>query len=282
MEKQIQSILLEIENELQVKEQSIGNILNDIPPIILFLEDGFNKLKVVISNYKYQTTKQEIEFFKYTKPRLFSKLIYYQKIYTIETKRPTSSVSAQKLYLEAEQESIKNFFDKNIEFIQYYRSGKTILDEFYFLRGRHDLNLNLESFYFERDLNFSTNFDFKAAKILANDMLATYLHTELLKLGHESIITEYTNLHKVKETWTDSKIGLIELLYAIQTARCLNQGNIDIKRLTSYFEMVFNIDLGDVYRSFLEIRGRKGTRTLLLDKLKDSLIARMDEADNRY
>ena len=50
--------------------------------------------------------------------------------------------------------------------------------------------------------------------------------------------------------------------------------------MTSYIENLFNIDLGDIYRTFLEIRGRKGNRVQCLDQLRKDLIARMDEADS--
>jgi len=46
--------------------------------------------------------------------------------------------------------------------------------------------LNRDSFYFERDPKFFTEFDSKVAQILANDMLSTYLNAELLKLEQPS------------------------------------------------------------------------------------------------
>ena len=50
--------------------------------------------------------------------------------------------------------------------------------------------------------------------------------------------------------------------------------------MTSFVENLFDIDLGDVYRTFIEIRGRKGSRVQCLDDLRKKLIARMDEVDN--
>ena len=54
----------------------------------------------------------------------------------------------------------------------------------------------------------------------------------------------------------------------------------DLKKMTSYVENLFDIDLGDVYRAFLEIRNRKGSRVKCLDDLRRKLIARMNEVDN--
>jgi hypothetical protein len=69
-------------------------------------------------------------------------------------------------------------------------------------------------------------------------------------------------------------------MYALNITGSINNGKSDLKRMTLYAETVFNIDLGDVYRAFLEIRNRKGNRVQYLDELRKNLIARMDEADN--
>ncbi len=56
-------------------------------------------------------------------------------------------------------------------FYRYYRSCADYLDAAYFVRGKSDMEQYLETFYYERDPQFSTNCDFKVARILANDML---------------------------------------------------------------------------------------------------------------
>lgn len=85
---------------------------------------------------------------------------------------------------------------------------------------------------------------------------------------------------KMKMTWTGSKTDLIELIYALYYAGFFNNGNTDIKEIAAYFEQVFNIELGKVYRTFLEIRARKNNRTNCLDTLKEILIRKMRDLDN--
>ena len=72
---------------------------------------------------------------------------------------------------------------------------------------------------------------------------------------------------------------LRELLYALQSAGLFNNSKIDRKQLANQLEHFFNIDLGNYYRVFQEMRIRKINRTTFLDQLKDRLIQRMDEAD---
>lgn len=178
MKAEIATVLKELEKTISLHEMELMEVLRDAPRVINILQAGFETIKSHISDYIFENKTEEINFFKDIKPKLFSKLIYYQKIYHIELKRPISGYNSEKKYLEKELEQINVFFNKNADFIQYYRSGKTMLDECYFLRKSREIDLNLESFYFERDPKFSTTFDFKVSKLLANDLLAAYLSLE--------------------------------------------------------------------------------------------------------
>lgn len=169
MKNKIDNLIYELEDTIQIKDLEFTEVLVDLAVIINILESGFEKLKLLISDFCFEDKSDEIHFFKEVKPRLFSKLIYFRKKYQLELNRPVSNYETVKTYLEKEHEQINLYCSKNAEFIQYYRSGKTILDEYYFLRGRREMELNLESFYFERDPKFSTNFDFKVSKLLANE-----------------------------------------------------------------------------------------------------------------
>jgi hypothetical protein len=133
--------------------------------------------------------------------------------------RPVASVDAQKEYLKMKMDVIQDFNDKILVFYRYYRSSATYLDTAYFVRGKPDMEQYLETFYYERDPQFSTNADFKVAKIMANDMLQAYLLSELESLDNYTQKSGNVSLPKVKLTWTGSKTDLIELIYALDTDR---------------------------------------------------------------
>lgn len=249
--------------------------------MIQILENAFRQLKAFVSDYKFKNEKDEILFFKETKPSLFSKLIYYNKVNCIESLRPSGSFDTIRSYLMNELDRLTDFYNQNIEFYKYYRSGSSMFDEYYFLRGKHDIQMNVECFYFERDPKFSTNYDFQAAILLANDMLAAYLNEELVKLKRTEIQLESIMDIISTEKWTDKKTALVELIYSIHEERSVNNGNTELKILAEKFGKMFNIDLSDIYRIFLEIRGRKGERAVYLKRLVDALNKRMDEADSR-
>lgn len=168
----------DIEKKLKKIESADLNILKKSLEASLVLGDAFQKMKEFISTYTFRDEVEEIEFFKVIKPRLFYRLIYYRKIYNIEMNRPVG-VESQRAYLIDEIKAINRYNAKRSDFVRYYRSGLTHMDSMYYLRGSIDTALYLESFHHERDPSFSTNCDFKVARILANELLIQYLTKEL-------------------------------------------------------------------------------------------------------
>ena len=275
------NLLDTIKKDIQIIDLEDDTTLNKSVKIIELLKTYFNELKEHISEYTFNNETEEIQFFKETKPQIFCMLIYYDNIYRLEINRPTGSESVQKAFTLKQFDNLKEYFDTNIDFYKYCRSQRTDLDKQYFLRYQPDVETYFDCQYFERDRKFSTGFDLKVAMILANDMLSNYLNAELIK----EVLTnnhqfDNSNIPKVKAKWTGSKVALIELIYAFNTSKCINNGKSDLKRMTTYVENLFDIDLGDVYRTFIEIRNRKGSRVQCLDDLRNKLIARMDEVDN--
>ena len=113
-------------------------------------------------------------------------------------------------------------------------------------------------------------------KIIANDLIQVYIEDQLYKNAH---IDKAADGHKLK--WTGSKTALIELIYALHYQGVFDNGNSDIRLIAKYFENAFNIDLGNFYQTYLELRNRKMNRTKFLDALREGLIKKMDEQDEK-
>lgn len=77
---------------------------------------------------------------------IVSKLIYYNAIYKIESKKPNEKKSAKK-YIHTELKKLKRFFDNNLEFYKYYRTNNAFIDDQLFVRGKYDIKLNLDTIY---------------------------------------------------------------------------------------------------------------------------------------
>ncbi|MDL2241620.1 RteC domain-containing protein [Bacteroidales bacterium OttesenSCG-928-L03] len=111
-----------------------------------------------------------------------------------------------------------------------------------------------------------------------NNLLSHYV----MKSGKSEMmsIEPAFSLPKVRFTWTGNKVDLVELIYAWEAAGCFNHGHVNIKEIVIYIEVVFNIDLGDYYHTFRDLR-RRVNRTAFLDNLIKHLIERMDKADQK-
>lgn len=233
-----------------------------------------------LNNFKSES--EEIEFFKELKPRFYSRFIYYVRIFNVETNRPVGSDKMQRKYLRKQLHRIQLFFENNLDFYQYYRTGATHFDESYFLRGRHDSHLLPDELALSIDPEFCTAQSYKVSKMLAYDLLRGYLNSSIVALDRSKIEVSSEVSAKAELQWTGSKVNLIELIYALQEAKVFNDAKADIKQITGYFERAFQLKLGNVYNVFQEMRIRKKNRTIFLDLLKDRLVQRMDEADEGY
>ena len=227
----------DIEKKLKKIESADLNILKKSLEASLVLGDAFQKMKEFISTYTFRDEVEEIEFFKVIKPRLFYRLIYYRKIYNIEMNRPVG-VESQRAYLIDEIKAINRYNAKRSDFVRYYRSGLTHMDSMYYLRGSIDTALYLESFHHERDPSFSTNCDFKVARILANELLIQYLTKELEVFEQRQV---EQSLPRVRLTWNGTKTELVEQIFAWDSRKVF--GNIPLTRLAEYIQSVFNFVL---------------------------------------
>ena len=275
-----QKLLSEFEGQLDALESWNGDVLFKAEKGIALVESSIRKLQKQIAGKTFASQTDEIYFFKHVKPQIFSKLIYYVKLFNIESKRPRGNNAAQIKYLQHQIDKLQTFFNDNLEFYNYYRRGAMSLDEQYFVRGNRDLRLPLESFHFLIDDKFSTCQDGTVATIMAYDMLIVYLRKEVDDLNNTLEPTKNTPMEKPSKLfWTGSKTDLIELLYALHASESINGGTVDIKEMASHFEHFYNIDLGNYYHTFIEIRSRKTSKTRFLDKLIELLNQRMESLD---
>lgn len=275
-----QDLISEFEAKLEALETCTDDILYRAETGIAYTERWIKTLREEVVRHSFGSIQEEIFFFKHIKPQIFSKLIYYSKLFNIESKRPRSSSKFQIKYLNNQIDKLQVFFNDNLEFYHYYRRGATSLDEQYFVRGKSDLRSTTDFFNFYIDEKFSTCQDGTVATIMAYDMLIVYLQQEIEKLENYKD-NQNTNLMKQSSRlfWTGNKTDLIELIYALQSSGAINSGTADIKEMATLFEQIFNIDLGNYYHTFIEIRARKGSRTKFLDRLQESLLKRFEESD---
>ena len=261
-------------NELEIDDNCS---IQQIEAVIELIAKTLSDLKQFVLNRGFKNTDEEIRFFRHLKPTIVSKLIYFNTIYKIETRKPYGAKPTKK-YLNKELKKLKRFFDQNLEFYKYYRSNNSYVDEKFFLRGNHDIKLWLDTYYLQSDQTFSTSHDYKVAKIMANDLIQVYLEDQLYNLNKHLLPKQSS---AISVNWTGSKTAMIEMIYALYYQNVFDNGNIDIRLIAKHFENTFNVDLGDFYHTFLELKNRKVNRTKFLDSLREGLIKKMDEQDEK-
>jgi hypothetical protein len=67
--------------------------------------------------------------------------------------------------------------------------------------------------------------------------------------------------------WTEDKICLIELVYAIYHSRAINNGSVTIKAIKECFEYIFQVDLGNIHDRTKELAIKKERRKLYLETM---------------
>ncbi|AIM37892.1 tetracycline regulation of excision, RteC [Sphingobacterium sp. ML3W] len=245
----------------------------------LFLNEMLCTIKVETLKNKFSDEQQEIDFFKNIKPQILGKLIYYNKIFRIETTCPVNSGKIHQSYYENELKCLKIKYRDSIcneNFYRYYRSGRTDRDYTYFRLGQINYHEGLNSDVFETDLTFSTYYDNKIAHIIANELLYTYLLTKISPDEDRDMVLINGNGNK-DISWTNSQNALIELVYALYASNSIADRKIGIRKLALIFQVLFRTPLNDIHHSFHRMKTRAGSRTAFLDQLKISLEEYMDK-----
>jgi len=235
------------------------------------------KFKAQLRSTPFASEQEEINYFKFERPVLSSQIIYYNRVYKIELSCPRGSAKRIKKYHKQELKKTEAFLMSRTELISYMRSGSTLMDEIYFVRRNLNYFPASDENYLAFDPEQSTSYDLKVAEILANERLEEYLNLKIEGKKHQDENTQV--VPKLGLVWTDNKIALVELIYALHSAGSINHGNKDIKELARCFQEIFNIDLGDYYRAYLDIKMRKTGHAKYIENLSEHLQRRIENQD---
>jgi RteC protein len=251
--------------KLEVVEQNISSTQN-----ILM------QLRELTTTHDFKNETEEISFFKHVKPLFCSSLIYWKNILSLFLHKPVGGELIIEKYYRRKLKSLRSFFELHTVMYEYIRGNYDYMDKLYFLRSCRHFEEATDSI----DLNpkFTTGKDRLVSEIYANDLLEQYIHQILSK---PKSISEVPEKEPYKLKWTASRAGLVEFIYALQSGGVFNDGKIGIKELADILQDLFQFEIGNYYHVFNEIRLRKKSRTSLLDHLKEQVIQKMDNMDEK-
>lgn len=279
MKYSLQNIILEIHNkEIKILSQN-KRLIDEAYEMTLYLQDLLFTVKKYVIEEGFKNDQEEIYFFHTIKPKILGKLIYYNKVYRIETGCPVNNGKIYHTYFASRLQELKKEYAEHIcnsDFYRYYRSGRSDKDDVYFRLGNINYHDGLNSFVFEIDSQFSTFYDYKVARIIANELLYNYLLTKINPDENPDVILQ--NSESTKDIfWTNSKNALIELVYALYASGAISHGKVGIRKISLLFQILFRVPLGDLHHAFHRMKTRTGSRTAFLDQLKLSLEEYMDK-----
>jgi len=89
MDKFHNETLYRLETDINEMEIEADCSIQRTEAIIHLILKCMSEVKAYVMERGFKNTEEEIHFFKYQKPTIVSKLIYYNAIYKIETRNPT-------------------------------------------------------------------------------------------------------------------------------------------------------------------------------------------------
>jgi hypothetical protein len=268
--------LMSISEQEQEILRDSSKIIDESYRMTVFLHELLAQLKDHVLQNGFSNKSEEIEFFKVYKPQILGKLIYYNKLYRIETACPCTSNSGKlyQKYYSNELQHLKQEYTDQIsgsDFFRYYRAGRSDLDHEFFELGKIKFNSGLSSYVFEIDYHFSTYYDYKVARIISYELLSIFLLTR--------INNDHSETHASDRDifWTESNNALIELIYALHSSQSIAGGRVGIRKISAVLQVLFRIKLGNIHHAFHRMKTRAGSRTVFLDRLKTSVEDYMDQ-----
>lgn len=278
MQEKYEEMMQEVDRRVSGIDLNGKRIIKDCKTIIVFLKEKLSEMKALVESMPFSDETEEITFFKYQKPMLLGRLIYFHKILNVESQRPLDETILD-AYYEKRQEEQKLFFDRHVSLFQYYRLGSCHMDTYYFLRGNQENMLDVDMCYVEDDSTFTTGYDQLVARIIAMEMLYAFLSVRRACLQNMDGV-----MLKSKSAcqWTGNAIELVELVYGLNEMGCINNGEMPINEMATFVGALLDLDIRDCYSAYTDMKRRKNeSRTYFLDKMRERLNKRMQQDEER-
>jgi hypothetical protein len=271
-------IILDLETDLSKMKEVSENVPEQMEYAIGRCKVALDRMREHVVKVGFSDLKSEIYFFKKIKPAVYSKLLYYQSVFDLESKLMKADIPVLRRYFQRRLYKINEYMEEHQVKVQYFKCGFTHLDEKYFIRDNSEIPLELRSSQHLLDEEFFTWHDHTFSTIMANEMFIDYIRERLAKLENPSMKTQ--TFYKSTLKWTGHKIDLGEIIYALLYSGAINNGNATIIDLAVAFEQIFNIEIKeDIYRYYQDIQKRKIDRTKFLNQLIAILQRMIDEKD---
>ena len=121
MEIVLNKVLSEIQHQENKLSSQMMQTADEAYQMTLFLKEMLFTIKMKVLQTGFKDERQEINFFKNIKPQILGKLIYYNKVFRIETTCPVSAGRIHQSYFENQLKILKSEYKESISNEDFYR-----------------------------------------------------------------------------------------------------------------------------------------------------------------
>lgn len=131
------------------------------------------------------------------------------------------------------------------------------------------------------EMNSKTDVYIRKALTFIRKMLK-HLSCQVPPLSSGFISSKEKAITPTNLRWTGNAVDLVEIIYALDEMHCINEGDVSIGELASFFYTLFGVESKDCYRFYTDIKHRKNdNRTYFLAKMQEKLNQRMRRDDEK-
>lgn len=273
-----EEVYLNLEKDLDILTFDGENKLIQFESANRLVDEAMLKLKGYMEDYEFSSDEEEIDFFKNKMTSFLKESVFYSELFNMESIKPPGTKKQLKRFYERELFLIKGFLRNNQNLYNYLLLKKENQDKVFFLRRAEVPVYKPNLFRYTLDTRFCTVYTLYFAKIKGILELSQYIYEQIRQLDVNEPSSQSAKRHPL--IWTGAKVELVELVYALKATGVFNHGRADIKEIATAFEVLFNRDLKDCYRTFQEIGVRKKNRTVFMDFCKSKLDQYLEQSES--
>lgn len=217
--------------------------------------------------HPFDTEAEEIDYHKRLYPRLMALHVFRVEVYLLNKDLPSADPDQMRSHYDAQLELIFGYIRRYEFLYHYFKLNADELDELYFT-AKGNRQSALLPVLAEPEVNHTTETGYLFARFMAYEMLFRYIADRLSNDARPF-------------KWTGENLNLIELLHGIHLTGQVNNGEVGIVELFKGMGDFFGVDLGIPKKGLDGLMKRKKlSRTHYTERVRDSLVQRMDEEDD--
>lgn len=239
------------------------------------------QLNKMAAGCRFASRAEEIAFFKTIKPPIVAEWIYYSKVQEVHLSWPLGDESIHRNYLGNIIGQCHQFFDQNREFYRYCRKNGTELDELYFRRSTRNGCLLLPQACYIKGDESAVGYDMLVATIIAFDRLLAYLEKLASPKNNGATLSFPAAMVNSPFEWTNDKVDFVAFIYTLQESGAVNKGKVTRADLFRVLAPVFNIEIKDPDRKWIDIQARKGEGPWFIERFPEFYKRALEKKDGK-